>query len=181
MALIDRNDTVFIPIDFQERLVPAMCNKEDVVDKGCRLAEGMKILGIPVIVTRQYPKGIGDTIPEIKEAVGEHEPADKSTFGCMFCEDFCRKLKEVGRKTAVVTGMEAHICVQQTVLQLLDAGYQVDVPVDCIGSRTERDMMWAAERMERAGAILTTYEAVLYELMQDSKIPEFKAISKIVK
>ena len=99
----------------------------------------------------------------------------------MFCEDLSRKLEEVGRKTAVVTGMEAHICVQQTVLQLLDAGYQVYVPVDCIGSRTERDMMWAAERMERAGAILTTYEAVLYELMQDSKIPEFKAISKIVK
>ena len=181
MSLMNREDTVFIAIDYQEKLMPAMSNKEDLENKVCRLAEGLKVLGIPHIVTQQYTKGIGETIPSIAEAIGEFTPIDKTSFSCMNNEEFCRQLKETGRKTAVICGIEAHICLQQTVLQLLDEGYTVYVPVDCVSSRSERDAMWSTERMAKAGAIMTTYEAVLYELLRDSKAPEFKAISKIVK
>ena len=181
MALMDRNDTVFIVVDYQEKLVPAMNNKEYLMGKSCRLAEGMKALGIPHIVTQQYTKGIGETVPALAEAIGEFQPIDKISFSCLGNEEFCRQLEAAGKKTAVVCGIEAHICVQQTVLQLLDEGYQVYVPVDCISSRSEQDRLWAADRMAKAGAVMTTYEAVLYELMRDAKAPEFKAISKIVK
>lgn len=181
MSLINREDTVFIAIDFQEKLMPVMRGKEKLENRVCRLAEGMKALGIPHIVTQQYTKGIGETIPSIAEAIGEFTPIDKASFSCMNDENFIAQLKATGKKTCVVCGIEAHICLQQTVLQLLDEGYTVYVPVDCISSRAKRDRRWSARRMEQAGAVMTTYEAVLYELLQTSKAPEFKAISKIVK
>ena len=181
MTLINREDTVFIAIDYQEKLMPVMSGREELEDKVCRLAEGMKALGIPHIVTQQYTRGIGETIPSVAEALGEFEPIDKTSFSCMNNEEFCRQLKEIGRKTAVVCGIEAHICLQQTVLQLLDEGYTVYVPADCISSRSEMDRKWSGERMAQAGAIMTTYEAILYELLRDAKAPEFKAVSKIVK
>lgn len=181
MSLINREDTVFIVIDFQEKLMPVMNEKEDLEDKVCRLAEGMKALGIPHIVTQQYTKGIGQTIPAVAEAIGEFTPIDKTSFSCFGNEEFVSQLEAVGRKTAVVCGIEAHICLQQTVLQLLDEGYTVYVPVDCASSRSARDKDLSFQRMARAGAIMTTYEAVLYELLGSAKAPEFKAISKIVK
>ncbi len=181
MALINRDDTLFIAIDYQEKLMPVMHNKEELEDKVCRLAEGLKAIGIPHIVTQQYTKGIGQTIPSVAEAIGEFEPIDKTSFGCLNNEEFVKQLEAAGRKTCVVCGIEAHICLQQTVLQLLEEGYTVYVPVDCISSRSKQDRKVSIKRMQAAGAIMTTYEAVLYELLQDAKAPEFKAISKIVK
>ncbi len=181
MSLINREDTVFIAIDYQEKLMPVMYEKEDLEEKVCRLAEGLKALGIPHIVTQQYTKGIGETIPSIAEAIGEFTPIDKTSFSCMGNEEFVRQLKECGKKTAVICGIEAHICLQQTVLQLLDEGYTVYVPADCVSSRSKQDRHWSIGRMRQAGAIITSYEAVLYELLRGAKAPEFKAISKIVK
>ena len=181
MTLINREDTIFIAIDYQEKLMPVMSGKEDMENKVCRLAEGMKALGIPHIVTQQYTRGIGETIPSVAEALGEFEPIDKTSFSCMNNEEFVRQLKDSGKKTAVVCGIEAHICLQQTVLQLLDEGYTVYVPTDCVSSRSATDKLWSLNRMGEAGAVMTTYEAVLYELLRDAKAPEFKAISKIVK
>lgn len=181
MSLINREDTVFIAIDFQEKLMPVMFGKETLEDKVCRLAEGMKAMGIPHIVTQQYTKGIGETIPSIAEAIGDFEPIDKVSFSCMNNEEFVSKLKATGKKTAVVCGIEAHICLQQTVLQLLDEGYTVYVPADCISSRSETDKLFSITRMGEAGAIITSYESILYELLVSAKAPEFKAISKIVK
>lgn len=179
--MIRREDTVFVAVDFQERLMPVMSERERLEDKVCRLAAGMKALGIPHIVTQQYTRGIGETIPSVAEAIGEFTYVEKTSFSCMQNQEFARILQETGRKTAVVCGIEAHICVMQTVLEMLEQGYQVYVPVDCFSSRSAVDYMWAAERMERAGAVVTTYEAILYELLGDSKAPEFKAISAIVK
>lgn len=181
MSLLTREDTLFVVIDFQEKLMPVMHDKELLEDKTVRLAQGMEVMGIPKIVTQQYTKGIGETIPSIAEALGEFQPIDKTTFSCMLNEDFASQVKAAGRKNVVVCGIEAHICVQQTVLQLMDEGYNVYVAADCISSRSLNDKVWAAERMEKAGAVVTTYEAILYELLQHSKAPEFKAISKIVK
>ena len=178
---LNREDTLAVFIDFQEKLMPAMHHKEDLQDKVCRLAKGLGVLGIPHIVTQQYTKGIGETIPEVAEAIGEFEAIDKTTFSCMSHVDFINQLEIAARKNIIVCGIESHICVQQTVEQLLEEGYNVYIPVDCISSRSQNDFLWAAERMEKAGAIMTTYESILYELLKDSKAEGFREISKIVK
>ena len=177
---MNREDTLAVFIDFQEKLVPAMNHKEELVDKTCRLAKGLKVLDIPHIVTQQYTKGIGETIPEVAEAIGEFEPIDKTTFSCMSHVDFINQLEIAAKKNVIVCGIEAHICVQQTVEQL-EEGYNVYVAADCISSRSQNDFLWATERMEKAGAVLTTYESILYELLKDSKAEGFREISKIVK
>lgn len=181
MELINREDTVFIVIDFQEKLMPVMAEKERLEEKVCRLAEGMKALEIPHIVTQQYTKGIGETIPSIAEAVGPFEPVDKISFSCLGNEEFVKLLEASGKKTAVVCGIEAHICLQQTVLQLLERGFKVYVPADCVSSRSLLDREMSLSRMAAAGAVLTSYEAVLYELLRDAKDPAFRQVSKIVK
>ncbi|MDO4834211.1 MAG: hydrolase [Bacillota bacterium] len=178
---INREDTIAVFIDFQEKLMPAMSRRDELEDKVCRLAEGLGILDIPHIVTQQYTKGIGETVPAIAEAIGEFEAIDKTSFSCMQHVDFINRLEIASRPNVVVCGIEAHICVQQTVEQLLAEGYNVYVPVDCISSRSQNDFMWSCERMERAGAIMTTCEAVLFELLKDAKAEGFKEISKIIK
>ncbi len=179
--MIKIDDTVAVFIDFQEKLMPAMSHREELEDKVIRLAEGLKVLGIPKIVTQQYTKGIGETVPGIAEAIGPFEHVEKTCFGCMNKVDFVNKLELEGRKNVIVCGIETHICVQQTVLQLLEENYNVVVPVDCCSSRSRNDYLWATERMGNAGAIITTYEAVLYELLRDSRAEGFKEISQIVK
>ena len=181
MKLMDRNDTLFLVVDYQERLLPAMYDKEVVEDRVIRLAKGMKKMGIPHIVTQQYPKGIGQTVPEIAEAIGKFEPIDKTTFSCFGCGEFVSALEKADKGTIVIIGIEAHICLQQTVIDLLAKGYRVYIPADCVSSRSAYDKNWSLDRMAHAGAIVTTYEAILYELIRDSKAEEFKAISKIVK
>ena len=181
MKLINRDDTLFIAIDFQQKLLPAMNGKEVLEDKVCRLANGMKKLGIPHIVMQQYTKGIGETVPSVAEAIGKFTPIEKTSFSCVKTEEFVTQLEAADKNTLVVCGIEAHICLLQTVIELLAKGYKVYVPADCTGSRNELDKLWALDRMSIAGAVVTTYEAILYELIGDAKAEEFKAISKIVK
>lgn len=178
---INREDTLAVFIDYQERLVPAMSHSEEMIDKTCRLAAGLKVLETPHLVTQQYTKGIGETIPAIAEAIGEFEAIEKTCFNCMSNMDFVNQLELMSKPNIVVCGIEAHICLQQTVEQLLAEGYNVYVPADCISSRSQNDFLWATERMEKFGAVITTYESILYELLKDSKAEGFKEISKIVK
>lgn len=181
MSFLTRNDTVFVIIDFQEKLMPAMSGRERLEDKTIRLIKGMNALGISNIVTQQYTKGIGPTVSDVAEAIGEFEPIDKNTFSCMKNEEFAAKFRNVAKKNVVVCGIEAHICVQQTVLQLLEEGYNVYVPADCISSRDPEDKMWSISRMGEAGAVITSYEAILYEILGGSREDGFKTISSIVK
>lgn len=181
MSLLTKNDTAFVAIDFQEKLMPAMNNKERLEEQTVKLAKGMKAFNIPTIVTQQYTKGLGATIPSIAEVLDNADYVEKTSFSCMANEEFVAKLQEFNKKNVVVCGIETHICVQQTVLQLLEKGYNVYLVVDCVSSRTEEDRMWGITRMGEAGAVITTYEAVLYEILRDAKAEEFKAISRIVK
>ena len=181
MKLMNKEDALFVVIDFQEKLIPVMHDKANLEDKVCRLASGMKKLGIPNIVTQQYTKGIGETIPSIAEAIGKFTPIDKTTFSCLGNDEFVDRLEAAGKHDIVICGIEAHICLQQTVIELLAKGYRVYVPADCASSRSENDKLWSLARMGEAGAVITTYEAILYELVGDAKAEEFKAISKIVK
>ena len=174
-------DTAALFIDFQERLVPAIHDNEAIVEKTVILAKGLQEFGVPVAVTQQYTKGLGDTVPAVKEAFADFNYIEKTSFSCCECEEFASWAKALGKKNIIVCGVEAHICVLQTVLDLMEAGLNVFVPADFIGSRKLYDKEMGIKRLEKEGAYLTTCEAVLFELTGGAKSPHFKVISKLVK
>lgn len=187
---VKKDDAVLVLIDFQERLMPVMKNAEALEKAVCTLARGCRVMGVPMIVTQQYTKGLGPTVSAINKAltepVGEREectytPVEKTSFSCMGEPAFVEELEKVGRKTVILAGIESHICLLQTALDLLEAGYRVFVANDCIASRKEADMIYAQQRMSRSGVWETTCEAVLFELVGGAKEYGFKEISKLVK
>ncbi|MEE3361969.1 MAG: hydrolase [Anaerovoracaceae bacterium] len=179
--MIRREEAAVIAIDFQTNIIKAMHEKEELADCAARLFEGAKALGVPVLVTQQYTKGLGETVPEIAQAIGDFEHVEKTTFSALKTPEFKERLEASGKKQVILTGIEAHVCVQQTALELLDAGYDVFVLSDCISSRKKKDKKEAERRMVHAGCVLTTYEAALFEMLDGSKSDGFKEISKIVK
>lgn len=181
MSLITKDDTALVVIDLQERLMPAMSNGKETEERAAKLIKGAKVFELPIIVTQQYTKGIGPTTESVAEALGEFQHVEKTSFSCMRNQEFVDRLQASGRKNVIVCGVEAHICVLQTVLQLMEAGYNVHLAADCIDSRNQNDKLWGITRMGDAGAVITTYESALYELLQDSKAEGFKEISAIVK
>ena len=178
---IKREDAVLVAIDSQQKLMPAMYDPKTLEDKIIRLITGLKALQVPAVVTQQYTKGLGPTIPPVAEALGEFEPIEKSEFSACGCAAFMEALEKTGKKTVILTGIEAHICVEQTALDLLEKGYQVALVADCVQSRDAENTKITLRRLIHSGAIVTSYESVLYELLQTSKAPEFKAISAAVK
>ena len=178
---LKREDTIASAIDFQEKLLPAMSEPERVEKNAVKLLKGLKELGIPVVVTQQYTKGIGETTEAVREAIGEFDHIEKTTFSAYKTEEYRKAIEGSGRKTVIMMGVETHICVEQTALDLLETGYKVFLAADCVGSRDSFNRDNSIRRMEQAGAVITNYESILYELREDSKAPEFKAISKIVK
>lgn len=184
MMKILREDTVGIFIDFQEKLVPAIYSNEQVVKKAAMFAQGLQALDIPFIVSQQYTKGLGETVSTLKEAIGVEKAVsymEKTTFSCLNCEEIAQWVKAQGKKTVLVCGVEAHICVLQTVVDLLGEGYRVFVVADCVGSRDAYDKEIGLERMKGEGAFVTTCEASLFELIGGAKSPQFKIISNLVK
>lgn len=180
--MLNRDKAMLIIIDLQEKLLPAMSDPDTLMDTTVKFIDGINQFGMPKLITTQYVKGLGETDPRIAEIFGEgFAPVDKRTFSVFKCEEFREKFDALEKKQIIVCGIEAHICLQQSVLELREMGYEVYVPVDCIMSRKESDRDTAIERMRQAGAIMTTYESILYELLVDSRAPEFKAITNIVK
>jgi len=174
-------NTLTLVIDFQTKMMPSILDHEELAQKSATFIKGCRILGVPIITTQQYSKGLGDTIAEIKDALGDFEPVEKISFSCCGNDEFKAKLAKEGKKNILVTGVEAHICVQQTVLDLLQGGYSIYVIADCIGSRFEVNRRYADKRMEQAGAILTTAESALFEMMVSADHPKRKEITNIVK
>lgn len=178
---IKKEDAILTAIDFQEKLLPAMFEAEKVEAAAIKLAAGLNVMGVPEIVTTQYAKGLGPTVPAVEEALGEFEPIDKSSFSAWNNEEYKSALQKSGRKTVILMGIETHICVEQTALDLLENGYTVFVPADCVQSRNPVNKELSLRRMEAAGVVITCAESVLYELLGSSRAVEFKAISAIVK
>ncbi len=188
---IDREEAIFVGIDFQEKLMPAMKNSEELEQQTIKLIKGLKVLGIPMIFTQQYTKGLGMTSQSFQDAFcksqGEEFPEsefsyiEKTSFSAMGEPDFEHTLKKSKRNTVIIAGIEAHVCVQLTVLDLIENGYHVFVVNDCISSRSNTDKKYAQRRMGDSGAIGTTYESVLFELCGGAKDKSFKQISAIVK
>jgi nicotinamidase-related amidase len=177
--LMSRHDTGLLVVDVQDRLVPAIHHHARVVWNVRRLLDGAKALGIPVVATEQYPKGLGPTVPELRDLL----PAvsTKLSFSCGACEDLLLPFRETGRFKVLVVGIEAHVCVQQTVLDLLADGYRVFVAADAVGSRFELDYQLALRRMDSAGVTLTTTEAALFEWCEVAGTSEFKVISALAR
>lgn len=187
---LTKEDAILVLIDFQERIMPAMDGKEALEDAAARLVKGCRQLGLPALVTQQYTKGLGATIASIHQALtqelpaageGGYDPIEKTTFSAMRTPEFAERLKAAGRKTVILAGIESHVCVQQTVIDLMDSGYTVFVAADCVSSRKPLDRQMAESRMKAEGAVYTTMEAILFELCLGAKEPGFKEISTIVK
>jgi nicotinamidase-related amidase len=179
---LDRNNTVLVVIDVQEKLCRAMDEKvlNHLVNNTSTLQESAKELGIPVIATEQYVKGLGETVPALKEKLDE-TAIEKMTFGCCGESAFPDRLKALGRKQIIVTGMETHVCVLQTVIELLDAGYIVHLVKDAVMSRSKKNWQVGVETARDAGAVITSTEAVLFQLLRVAGTEEFKKLSKLVR
>lgn len=174
---IEKNESVAVAIDYQERLVPAMEGTEELVEKASILLEGLRVLDVPVVMTQQYTKGLGETIEEIRKAVGHCEYVEKIRFSAF--EEIKKYTK--GKKFVIVCGIEAHICVLQTVIDIANAGLIPVLVTDCIASRKEKDYQNALERAKSEGAILTTYETLLFELLQVAGTDTSKQIQRLIK
>jgi nicotinamidase-related amidase len=178
---LNAESTVLVLIDFQERLFPAIYGKEKLLDSVLKLVKGMQVLEVPIIITEQYPKGLGPTIPEIKALLPDARPVEKVCFSCCDEPAFMERLGALKRKQVVIAGIEAHICVYQTALSLARAGYEVQTAGDGIGSRDPENKAAALNKMGWAGLSATTTEMALFELLKVAKGDKFKAISAIVK
>lgn len=176
------NDTLALAIDIQEKLIPAVESSEDFLCQAKKLLKGLSVLKIPILFTEQYPKGIGGTPAEVLEAVGE-KPAvlEKASFSAFADETIRRHIEMAGRKTILLFGIEAHVCVLQTLISLREEGYQVVFIEDAVSSRTKADKECALARAMYEGAVPSSVEAVLFELCHTSARAEFKEILQIVK
>lgn len=174
-----RDDAVLVMVDLQERLLAAMERKEEVVAAAGRLLQGCGILGVPVVVTEQYPKGLGPTVPELQGI--SSTVVEKITFDCCGEESFLQALNGPKRRQVILCGSETHICVLQTCLSLLDEGHDVHVVTDAVCSRKDLDRDSALSTMRQAGAVVSSVETVLFQLVGRAGTAEFKEISAIVR
>jgi nicotinamidase-related amidase len=170
-------------VDIQEKLLPPIFHKDQLVRNSKLLIRAADALKIPAIVSTQYARGLGKTVPEVASLLPETEAIDKDQFSCFGSEIFCTLLKRLpgNRNTLLLCGMESHICVTQTALAALREGYLVHVASDAVSSRTEWNWKIGLERMRGAGAVISSTEMMIYELMRSSSSPAFKGILRHLK
>jgi len=178
---INRQMSAGVLVDVQERLFPHMDQHEKLLRRIRILLEGLKILQVPLLVTEQYPKGLGPTLQPLSMLLDKQDVTEKLSFSCCGEAAFSDALKSLKRPIIILSGIEAHVCVLQTTLDLLEEGYSVVVVEDCISSRNPEDKRVAVERMRSEGAVISTCESVLFELTKVAGTDEFKAISRLVK
>ena len=177
--LMSRSDSALLVVDVQEKLVAAMAASARIIWNVRRLIEGAAVLGLPVVASEQYPQGLGPTVPELASKLAQR-PA-KLAFSCRELAGLFADLRQRNVERLLVCGLETHVCVQQTVLDLLADGWRVYVAVDAVGSRHDLDHQTALRRMESSGAVLTTTEAALFEWCEVAGTAEFKEISRMVR
>ncbi len=176
---LNSDDAVLLLIDLQEKLLKVMDQSAKVIRYTSLLLNTAKQLQIPVIVSEQYPRGLGRTLEQICEHIPEHQLIEKTTFSCG--EALLSKIADLKRNTVIVTGSETHVCVFQTVIDLLEKGYTVHVVRNAVCSRFKEDYQNGLELMKEAGAIITNAETVVFDLLKQSGTPDFKAISPLIK
>lgn len=177
---LQAEESLLLVIDFQEKLMPAIDKRERIIHNTGLLLKLADKLSIPVIVTEQYPQGLGPTVPEIKEHLNDYQLVEKTTFSAMI-PVFEEKLTALGRKQIIVTGVETHVCVFQTVRDLVAAGYEVYLVEDAVGSRFKVNYKSGREMMRDLGAIITNTETVIFDILKIAGTPEFREMSKLLK
>jgi nicotinamidase-related amidase len=179
--MLTTENTVLVVVDVQEKLARAMCQKERFMDTLQKLIRGINILGIPIIFTEQYPKGLGPTLPEIASVTPDFKAIPKIRFSCAGDKQFLQELQKLNRKQVLLAGIESHVCVYQTAADLLELGYEVQVVTDAISSRTIENINIGLEKMRSMGASMTSTETALFELLKIAEGEKFKEIQKIIK
>lgn len=177
---LDRENTVLLIIDIQERLAPVMKYKDKIIENTNILLQGANRMNIPVIVTEQYPKGLGSTVDELSEFLKEVKIFAKNSFTA-YIDEIKESLDSLGKKKVIVTGMETHICVYQTARDLLDAGYDVYIVKDAVASRTKENFINGLDLIKSMGGVITNTETVVFDLLKVSGTPDFKFMSKLIK
>jgi nicotinamidase-related amidase len=180
--LLDRATTALVVIDVQEGYRRVLFEYERVAAAVARLLDGVTILGVPVLATEQYPKGVGATVAEIASRFPPGlRPIQKMSMSCCGADEFNDALRRLGRRQVLIAGIETHACVNQTAHDLLHAGYQVHVAHDATSSRRPADYGVGWEKMLRSGVVPATVESALLELLATAEIPEFKAVQRLIK
>lgn len=177
---LNKEEAILAIIDVQERLVPVMSERENVIKNINVLISMAKSMEIPIVVTQQYSKGLGDTVPQINENLEGAMKFEKNTFsGCI--EGVLDYLNKTGRKKVIITGMETHVCVFQSVRDLLKQGYYVFVAADAVCSRADENYNNALSLMREMGAVISNTETILFDLLKEAGTPQFKILSKLIK
>ena len=179
--MLSRTAAVLVMIDFQGNLARAMVNKENLFANNVKLIRGFQALGLPMMITEQTPDKLGSTIGQISEELGGLKPIAKETFSCWSNPSFRDQLESLTRRHVVLTGIECHICVYQTSLDLIQNGYSVHLVADAVSSRTTENREVGIGAIKRAGAQITSTEMVLFELLRTAADPKAREIFKIVK
>lgn len=177
-----RENSVVCVVDLQAKIFPHMYAADDLLKRCVQFLQGAVALDLPVLITEQYTKGLGPTMHEFQEVLVEkYKPIEKIHFSCFKNQEFKDKLEQTGKKDVFLIGIESHVCVLQTALDLAEAGYNPILVVDCVSSRNPMDKKYALKRLKQNGVELTTMESALFELLVSADAAEFRTISKIVK
>jgi len=180
-TLLHREQTVLVIVDMQEKLLPAVESSDAILRNARILIEGAKILGIPILVTEQYPQGLGPTVAALSDVLGDAPRYPKLSFSCLGDDAFLAALESLDRDQILICGVETHICVLQTALDVLEHGWMAAVAAEAVSSRNGAYCHLGIERMRRAGVVVTCAESALFEMMAVAGTDEFRAISRLVK
>jgi nicotinamidase-related amidase len=182
MKMPNVQNSLLLMVDMQEKLLPAMHDGENCINRNLLLLQGAAALELPVIISEQYPQGLGSTIPQLKEACREEWPVgSKTSFSCFGDEDLSDLIRNLNAETLIISGVESHVCVCQTALDAVNEGYQVIVASDAVTSRKPEDRCTALKLMAANGVQVMSAEAILFLLLGSAKHPAFKTISKLVR
>ena len=180
-TILNREQTALVVVDTQEKLLPAVHDPDTVLRNIRILVEGAKVLGVPVLVAEQYPRGLGPTVAALSDALGDARRYPKLSFSCLGDDAFLAALESLDRAQVLICGVEAHVCVLQTALDVLEHGWMAAVAADATSSRNSRHCDLALDRLRRAGAVVTSAESALFEMLAVAGTDSFKAISRLVK
>jgi nicotinamidase-related amidase len=180
-GLISREAAALVVIDVQEKLYAHVAEKEKLAENISKLIRFAHIIKMPIILTEQYPKGLGPTIPQIRELVPNLQPIEKLEFSCFGSQKFRETFKATQVRTLILSGIEAHICVAQTAVEGVDNGFKVVVVEDATSSRNPEDKAIAVQRMTQSGVTVVSTEMLIYELLKKAGTPEFRETLKLVK
>ncbi|ARK20737.1 hydrolase [Sporosarcina sp. P26b] len=179
--MLQTNQTVFVLVDVQGKLAQIVNESKELHDNLEKLIKGLQVLDVPILWLEQYPDGLGPTTESLSNLLEGQRPIAKMTFSAMGNEEFVNQLRKLGRKQVLIAGIETHICVYMTAADLVKQGYEVEVVVDAVTSRTEANKMIGLQKMKHLGVSGTSVETALYELLGEAGTDEFKQVLKVIK